>query len=141
MINLKYRKPIITICLLLTIFFISTLFGNNKNIVPIYTNQIVIFIPGDNTLRSSKKRYLEDEFIVVDYTLKEPDKESWIGIFKTGDTKNSYNIIEDIGTEGIQKGRLIFFGLESGEYDIVLYGKTLEPKYQLAITHIIVEEL
>ena len=129
------------IYIVLAILFTSNLFCSDKNIVPIYANGIIIFISGDNNFATNKYKYREDEIIIVDYVLREADEESWIGIFKKGDAKNSYNVIEDIGTDGIQKGRLIFYGLDSGHYDVVLYGKTLEPKYPLVTRHIVVEKL
>jgi len=139
----KFKKTTIKwyIYLMLPVLFLNNLYGTDKNLAPIYANGILIVIPGDNSLSTNKYTYFEDEIIVVDYALREHDVESWIGIFRKGDAKNSYNIIEDLGTDGVQKGRLVFYGLDSGKYDIVLYGKTLEPKYPLVTRHIVVEKL
>ncbi|HIP14542.1 MAG TPA: hypothetical protein EYG74_03525 [Sulfurimonas autotrophica] len=136
--NFKYICTKISILVLLS----SISFAQEKTI-PIFVGNVGVIIPAKVVkvayLWTDNHTYEDGESILVHYTQIFEDPDSWIGIFYTGDTKNSYNIIQDLPTNGDSDGQMLFYGLPVGNYDLVFYGLTLEPQHILDTTRIRVQ--
>jgi len=129
-LNIMTKKIQIILGLIL---FIPNASFSKQELVPLAVDGITIITPvhPSNSIWTDENVYSIYEDFIVNYTQTLKNNENWIGIFHKGDTKNSYNIVQDLATYENHKGELLFYGLDSGEYDIVLYGYELEPHYPL----------